>query len=158
MGLDVRTYGNIKLAENNDDYEFMAFVIDDNWKYKIKNLEDGKYYNGDSIFRGVSYPYSAHNRFRESLIKLMDRPDLLDKDGKIKWDELPSDIPFNALIDFADNEGCLDWEISETIYLDFEKYTEKAKAELDEYNYSRYETWMKTFEAAKNNRGVVVFS
>jgi len=26
MGLDVRTYGNIKLAENEDDYAFTAFV------------------------------------------------------------------------------------------------------------------------------------
>lgn len=158
MGLDVRTYGNIKLAENEDDYAFTAFVIDDNWKHKIKNLEERKNYNGDSIFMGVSYPYSAHSRFREMLVKLVDRTDLLEADGKIKWSELPSDIPFNALIDFADNEGCLDWEISETIYSDFEKYNEKAKAELDEYNYLIYETWMKTFEAAKNNQGVVVFS
>ena len=88
----------------------------------------------------------------------MEKDTVLLADGKIKWSELPSDIPFNALIDFADNEGCLDWEISGTIYSDFEKYNEKAKSELDEYNYSRYETWMKTFEAAKNNRGVVVFS
>ena len=56
MGLDVRTYGNIKLTENEDDYAFTAFVIDDNWKHKIKNLEYRKSYNGDSIFRGVSYP------------------------------------------------------------------------------------------------------
>lgn len=158
MGLDVKTYGNIKLAENEEDYAFTAFVIDEDWKHKIKNLQDGKAYNGDVVFRGVSYPYSEHNRFREMLVKLVDRTDLLETYGKIKWDELPSDIPFYALIDFADNEGCLDWEISETIYSDFEKYNEKAKAELDEYNYSRYEIWMKTFEAAKNNQGVVVFS
>ena len=44
MGLDVRTYGNIKLAENEDDYAFTAFVIDDSWKHKIKNLKDGKCY------------------------------------------------------------------------------------------------------------------
>jgi hypothetical protein len=50
MGLDVRTYGNIKLAENEDDYLFTAFVIDENWKHKIKNLEYGKSYTGDSTF------------------------------------------------------------------------------------------------------------
>ena len=71
MGLDVRTYVNIKLAENEDESDFTAYVIDEDWKYKIKNLQDGKAYTGDFVFRGVSYSYSAHNRFREKLIKLI---------------------------------------------------------------------------------------
>ena len=49
MGLDVRTYGNIKLAENEEDADFTAFVIDEDWKHKIKNLQDGKAYNGDVV-------------------------------------------------------------------------------------------------------------
>ena len=40
MGLDVRTYGNIKLAENEEDADFTAYVIDEEWKYKIKNLQE----------------------------------------------------------------------------------------------------------------------
>ena len=157
MGLDVRTYGNIKLAENEEDADFTAYVIYEDWKHKIKNLQDGKAYNGDVVFRGASYPYSAHNRFRENLVKLVGREDLLDSGGKIKWDELPSEIPFYDLIDFADNEGCLDWEVSNTIYSDFVKYNEKAKLEMNEYDYSKYKTWLETFKFAKNN-GVVVFS
>jgi hypothetical protein len=157
MGLDVRTYGNIKLAENEEDADFTAFVIDEDWKHKIKNLQDGKAYNGDVVFTGVSYPYLAHNRFREKLVKLVGREDLLDNEGKIKWDELPTEIPFYDLINFADNEGCLDWEVSATIYSDFEKYNFKAKLEMNEYDYSKYETWLETFKSAKND-GVVVFS
>ena len=157
MGLDVRTYGNIKLAENEEDADFIAYVIHEDWKHKIKNLEEGKAYTGDIVYRGVSYAYSSHNRFREKLIKLINREDLLDSEGKIKWAELPSEIPFYDLINFADNEGCLDWEVSSTIYNDFEKFNEKAKSEMNEYDYSKYKTWLETFKVAKND-GVVVFS
>lgn len=158
MGLDVRVYGNVKSAESDSDYSFKAFVISDSWKYKIKNLKENTYYDGDCIFRGISYGYSYHSRFREILVRLIDRIDLLKTNGEINWSELPSGISFHDFIDFADNEGCLDWEISEIIYLDFEKYNEKAKVELDTRTYSVYATWMKTFESAKNNRGVVVFT
>lgn len=156
MGLDVRTYGNLKLAETKEA-DFIAYVINEDWKHKIKNLQYRKAYTGDVVFRGVSYSYSEHNRFREKLVKLVGREDLLDNEGRIKWDELPSDIPFYDLINFADNEGCLDWEVSNTIYSDFEKYNEKARLEMNEYDYSKYETWLETFKSAKNN-GVVVFS
>lgn len=156
MGLDVKTYGNIKLTENQEEVVFTAYVIDEAWEWKIKHLQNGKSYTGDMIYRGVSYPYSAHNRFREKLVKLVGREDLLDDMGKIKWDELPPETPFYDFIDFADNEGCLDWEVSNTIYSDFEKYNDKAKLEMNEYDYSRYETWLETFKSAKND-GVVVF-
>ena len=42
MGLDVRTYGNIKLAENEEEADFTAYVIDEDWKHKIKNLQEMK--------------------------------------------------------------------------------------------------------------------
>jgi len=49
MGLDVTTYGNIKLAENEEEADFTAYVIDEDWKHKIKNLQDGKAYTGDVV-------------------------------------------------------------------------------------------------------------
>jgi hypothetical protein len=157
MGLDVMVYGNIKITENEENADFTAYVIDEDWKHKIKNLQDGKGYTGDVVFRGVSYPYSSHNRFRERLIKLIGREDLLDSEGKIKWHELPPEIPFYDFINFADNEGCLDWEVSSTIYSDFEKFNEKAKLKMHEYDLMKYEIWLETFEFGKNN-GVVVFT
>ena len=157
MGLYVKVYGNIKLAENEEDANFKAFVIDEDWNYKIKNLQDGKNYTGEVLYCGVSYSCSMHNRFRERLVKLVGREDLLDGEGKIKWAELPIDIPFYDFIDFADNEGCLDWEVSNTIYSDFVKYNEKAKLEMDYHFYTLYETWLETFMSAKDGN-VVVFS
>lgn len=156
MGLDVKVYGNIRVAKNEDYADFKAYVIDEDWKHKIKNLQDGKSYSGDVVFRGVSYPYSQHSRFREELIKLIDRDYLLDSEGKIKWPELPSEIPFYDLVNFADNEGCLDWEVSSTIYNDFEKFKEKAKLKMNGYDYDCYEIWLNTFKSASIN-GVVVF-
>ena len=58
---------------------------------------------------------------------------------------------------WSEVQNSLDWEISNTIYSDFEKYNEKAKLEMNEYDYSKYETWLETFKSAKND-GVVVFS
>ena len=62
-----------------------------------KELFIGKAYNSDVVFRGVSYPYYAHNRFRETLVKLVDRQDLLDSRGRIKWDALPLKYHFMTL-------------------------------------------------------------
>lgn len=159
MGLDVSVYGKIRISKNNEDCDFTAFVIDDRWNHKIKNLKPGSHYCGDLIFDGVSYAYSSHSRFRELLVKLIEREDLLNSSGEIKWEELQDQhIPFYDFIDFADNEGCLDWEISGKIYSDFEKYNDAAKHSMAENEYYRYEQWRKTFEVAHKNFGVVVFS
>ncbi len=150
MGLSINVYNNIKLVKSKDNWDFKAYVIDPEWLYKIKNLKKNKYYIGDRIFKGMSYSYSSHNRFREELIKLIDRTDLLNDDGKINWDDLSNDIPFIDFINFADNEGCLDWDVSKIIYLDFVAFNEKAKIEMNQYYYPTYETWLKTFEIAQN--------
>jgi len=157
MGLAVRVYKNIKQTNNEEEYDFEAFVIDDNWKYKIKNLEEGKLYEGDCVDRTISYPYSAHNRFRETLLKLIGRDDLLTSEGKVDWANLPSDIPFYELIDFADNEGCLDWEVSEKLYKDFKDWETKADEFYSDFQIDKYKEWLNVFELGKD-RGVVVFS
>jgi len=87
---------------------------------------------------------------------IIDRKDLLDGEGKIIWKKLPKNIPFNDFIDFADNEGCLDWEVSKKLYGDFKNHNKKAKEIMGAYWYEQYELWMNTFKVAKNN-GVVVF-
>ena len=86
MGLDISVFKNVKVTENEEEYDFTTFVIDDEWKYKIKNLEEGKYYEGESTEADVSYSYSAHSRFREELIKMMGKSELLLEDGRIDWE------------------------------------------------------------------------
>lgn len=157
MGLDVSTYVNIRIVDDPEKADFCAFVSSPECDFKIKNLKGGEYYCGDRIHRGVSYPYSSHNRFREKLIKLIDRTDLLDDKGEINWRTLTWSIPFYDFINFSDCEGCLDHEVSSTIYSDFVRYNNQAKESMSENDYFRYETWMYTFETAMDN-GVVVFS
>jgi hypothetical protein len=157
MGLDVFSYVNIKIAEDKENYDFMAYVDHEDWNSRIKNLEKGELYNGDIVFSEVHYSYSSHSRFREILVKLVGRENLLNCEGKIIWDKLPNEMPFYEFIYFSDCEGCFDWESSNIVFLDFEKYNEKAKLEMNEYDYKCYKDWLKTFELAKNY-GVVVFS
>lgn len=157
MGLNVCVYGNIKLSKNEDEAVFTAYVIDKKWDYKIKNLINEGEYVADKIYSGVSYPYFTHNRFREKLIGIIGRDDLLDSQGKVKWSELTDDLPFYDFIDFADNEGCLDWEISEKIYGDFSKYHNVAKNTLNFIDIEHYEIWLETFKFATENKGVVEF-
>jgi len=156
MGLSVSVYQNIKKTDNEEEYDFEAYVIDEKWEHKIKNLEKGCIYSGDRVDHSISYPYSAHNRFRETLIKLTGRSKLLKVDGTIDFENLPTDIPFYDFIDFADNEGCLDWEISEKIYNDFKEWEERAMIFYDDFSIVRYLEWLNVFDKAKNG-GVVVF-
>lgn len=161
MGLDVSVYKNIKRTDIEDDVDFTAFVIDESWKYKIKNLEDGKDYEGEPCNCGVRYAYSTHNRFRETLLKIIGRDDLLLEDGKIDWVRVESEteMPFYELIWFADNEGCLDWEISEKLYQNFLEWKDEAVKYLadNEYTKNNYLHWLNVFENGKEANSVVVF-
>ena len=158
MGLDISVYQNIKkvITEDYEEFDFAAFVIDDRWLYKIKNLEKNAKYVGDIAEPEVGYSYSSHYQFRNYLCEI-----ILEREVKrFSDEELDEKMPFIELIDFADNEGCLDWEVSEKLYKDFVEYKDKAVKYLEEQNEphfrDRYLDWLKVFEVAKE-RGVVVF-
>lgn len=162
MGLDAHCFQNIKRVENEYEEDFTPYVIDDNWKYKIKNLEENKPYKGDYVSFHIQYSYGTHNRFRETLLKLIGKEDLLNNDGRINWSLYNngsySKTPFYEFIDFADNEGSIDWETNERIYNSFKEYEEKAKEFYKDDNYflGKYMEWLDVFKHGKN-KGVVVF-
>lgn len=162
MGLAVRVYKNIKRTDNEDEYDFTAFVIDENWRYKVKNLEYNKDYKGDYTNDDVNYAYSTHNRFRETLIKIIGRNDLLLKDGRIDWVRLEDEkkMPFYELINFSDNKGCLDFEISTILYQNFVKWKDEAVKYLanDDYFKENYLNWLNIFKNGKEANSVVVFT
>jgi hypothetical protein len=105
--------------------------------------------------KGVYYSYSAHNDFRKCLLLVIGRVDLIGSNG-IKWDELPKEMPFYKLLMFSDCEGCLDWEVSEELLTEFERFDQTAKSVLNKYAYDIYTQWRKTFEHGKD-KCVVVF-
>jgi len=158
MGLDVSVYQNIKIIESeNDDSEefyevqdFRAFVINDSWKYKVKNLVYDAYYTGDCVGPDFGYPYSAHMHFRNQLASIS---------GDVYWPNgCDDEKAFFELLYFADNEGCLDWDISEKLYNAFVDNRELAISKLgyDEAFVRRYDVWTEIFKFGKD-KGVVVF-
>lgn len=159
MGLAVYVYKDVKRTDVDYDVDFFAYVINESWKHKVKNLEYDKGYKGSDCFSFVSYSYRNHSRFREFLLKVISREDLLN-DGRIIWEKLviEKDLPFYDFINFADNEGCLDWEISGKIFKDFIKFKNNMlSTEADVYFKNMYENWMETFEHGKEKGSVVVF-
>lgn len=156
MGLDVSVYTDVEIC-CEEDVCFEAYVIDDRWEHKIKNLLRSACYKGDIVPDvEVRYSYSTHGEFREYLVKLTGSNHLLDENGKIIWAEIPAKIPFIDLIDFADNEGCLDWETAKRLLIDFNKYQSKNEDSNNEYMKSKYKDWHNVVKAA-SNKGVIVF-
>ncbi|CAL2084961.1 hypothetical protein [Tenacibaculum sp. 190524A02b] len=153
MGLAVSVYKNIK-ESNEEDYDFIAYVIDDDWLDRIKNLKNDCYYKGEldeSV--GVSYAYSSHNRFRVHLAEMLgiSRHNWFDEDFVTK------ETPFTEFFHFADNEGSIDFETSKELYKDFKDYLEKAEKNSNNGFFETYKDWMNIFESASEN-GVVVYN
>ena len=161
MGLSVNVYKNIKVTYNEDEYNFIAYVIDPDWRYKVKNLEYDKYYVGELVNNSIRYPCSSHGEFRRVLLNIIGRADLVSMEDDIYWDllEKETDMPFYELINFADNEGCLDFEISKKLYGQFVEYKDKAAKYLedDEYTRQKYMEWLEVVKDGKD-KGVVVFT
>lgn len=154
MGLDISVYTVEGITEDEEEYGFYSFLEIDEWASRCENLQKNTYYNGKCIFRGPSYAYSHHSRFRCNLLRLVSRFDLLDERGII-WDAITKDIPFYELINFSDCEGVIDWECAERIYADFLKYNCLI---VEENEFSEdYKEWMETFKIATESKGVVVF-
>lgn len=146
MGLDLVVYKNIEIVSKYDDYNFIAYTLEKEWDWKIKNLKKDCYYKGDCVANG-RIGYTTHKHFRIYLLNILGiNVDDLYIDG------LHPSIPFSELIDFADNEGCLDFEVCEKLYNDFENNKHLISSEwIDKYN-----MWLNLFKEAKDN-GVLVF-
>ena len=155
MGLAVRVYTDIE-ETNEEEYDFTAFTLE-GFERRVKNLKWKANYKGVRVGCFIQYPYSVHTYFRNLLAELIG----LEKDFWFEYDpkcySINKDIPFYELFDFADNEGCIDFESCSNLYTDFENYESLAKEKLDPKYFERYLNWKNAFYAAKDN-GVVVFS
>jgi len=161
MGLEIYIIENIKKVESDGEAVFTAFLNDSAWSYKMKNLEEDAKYKGNFNDAGFSYPHIDHNNFMMYLLKLINRNDLIDKDNKIKWEQIEKEsyFPFKELIDFGDNEsGCLDWEMNKKLYKEFIEHDSQAKKyENDGSNfYEIYKSWTEAFKIGKEKNSVVI--
>jgi hypothetical protein len=151
MGLDVKVFQDItKLNDDAEDYDFTASNIK-TFKDRCKNLDWLAKYKADVTKRVISYPCSVHNDFRRELATL------IGKERDFWLDDVDAETPFYELFEFADNEGCMDWECAGNLYDDFVQYQKNATEKLPPTYVSIYDKWLGTFQLAKD-RGVVIFS
>jgi hypothetical protein len=152
MGLDVKVFQNItKLPKDAEDYDFIASNYKE-FKEQCQNLEWEAKYKAETKKRMISYPCSSHNDFRRELAEM------IGKERRF-WEnpDMPKDVPFYELFNFADNEGTIDWESSQKLYNDFVSHKKLATEKLPLYYLEYYGRWLETFELGKD-AGVVVFS
>ncbi len=76
MGLDVSVYKNVKVTEKEEEYNFSTIANLKHFENHVKNLEMGKMYKGELIYRIPSTTYSYHNLFRKELLKVIGRQDM----------------------------------------------------------------------------------
>ena len=161
MGLDINVWKNVRVAESQDsddfDFDFAAYVDDEMWGDRIKNLEVGKSYIGDKCDCTVSYAYSSHFSFRKLLLKIIGRADLISPTDRIDWEKLRNEkeLPFQKFIDFSDCMGCMDWETSAEIYEDFVKFSDYDFQ--SRYHLDLYFEWLEVFKHGKEIGSVVEF-
>jgi hypothetical protein len=156
MGLSIKVYQNYLETEDAENYDFQAYVIDENWNDRIKNLKPKGFYKAEKITRTISYSCRYHNDFRRLLCEMLgyEKNEWLVENSKIN-----SETPFFELFEFADNEGCMDFETSRELHKDFlihhTKFIQLYK-DLGDYVLDQYDLWLETFDLGKEN-GVVVF-
>ena len=151
MGLALVVYEDFKKTDKEDFEGFKAYTLD-GFEDRIKNLEFGQNYEAKCVSRLPNVPYSYHNKFRKALAKLA------GTDCKTVWanPDKYANIPFFELIEFADNEGCMDWEVTANLAKDFKDLHHKAKEVFSKEMMDHYEDWGLILEFAEDNR-VLVF-
>jgi len=158
MGLDIHLYTNISLTDS-DDCSFIAYVNDEEFNSRIKNLEYGGRYIGEKSSIKKRCAYSSHGLFRGKLLELIGRSDLT-KNKKADYTKVSEgmDIPFIELINFADNEGCIDWQSCGELANDFNEWNDQAQENLEIPWLDLYNDWRDITNECAKNRGVLVFS
>jgi len=150
MGLVIHALKNIKqLEEGQEEMGYRAYVISKEWESRIKNLAYDKYYTGhemDNEFE-IAYPCSYHGIFRGHLLRIIGRADAVLADGKPDYVKLDAEgyagMDFGLMINFADNDGMMDWEAAQELHGHFVKWFASAQQVLgDNEGLYYYEAWM----------------
>uniref|UniRef100_UPI00131E2992 hypothetical protein n=1 Tax=Flavobacterium sp. I-STPA6A TaxID=2590450 RepID=UPI00131E2992 len=104
MGLNVKVYQNYTKTTDEENYDFEAYVINEDWNDRIKHLTSGGIYTAEKKTRTISYSCTYHNDFRRLLCEMLgfEKDEWLGEGKKIN-----SETPFFEFFEFADNEGCM---------------------------------------------------
>lgn len=148
MGLDITAYqrltpdkdGKIQLWINGDFPGRAAPFDDADLRFTAKQAFS---------FRAGSY--SGYNLWRDQLAKLAGYPETDHPAPHRKgershaafvWGQEPRGLPFEELVNFADNEGTLGTTICQKLLKDFKEFDQRAKEfSEDSWFYLKYQDW-----------------
>jgi hypothetical protein len=153
MGLDITAYRGLRRVECDDtEYGCDHLQPYDNPDFpgRMAGLEEGHYEAADSFgFRAGSY--SGYNQWREGLATLAGLPS-----PREVWEnpDAYAGKPFVELVNFSDCEGTIGPVVSAKLARDFAEWDDRAKAQMDDYEYGRYAGWRRAFKLAANNGAV----
>jgi hypothetical protein len=164
MGLDISYIAKAKLEmpyRQEDEFYDEAddrglLMVYPNPDFAAIGQDDGLERGAYSGERGDGFragSYSGYNRWREQLSMMA-----LGVMPRIVWNN-PDEFegrPFYEIVHFADNEGVIGPKTSAKLAKDFEDHLDKAREELDEYSFGKYEEWLKAFQTAADD-GLVQF-
>jgi hypothetical protein len=155
MGLSVTLHKRVSPSPLNDDGDFMAYQTDEMFLYNSTALQNGAWYVSKKREHVIDYPYSSHRIFREKLAVLIG----LTAQAIWATPERYNYVPFFKFINFADNEGVIDWVAAKEIAVDFVKYKDAAKKNFsnDVHFLNCYEKWMDGFLKCARKGNVIDF-
>lgn len=167
MGLDVTAYRKVKYGEvpridEEDEEDELRVWKNPDFPERATDVPDKRKFEGEGIEDYISYPYSAHMKFRDQLARLWGHP---PEDFLAEWYQ-SDDIdhrasqhePFWELIWFSDCEGVLGPSDCAALLEDFRSHRERFAVlnQGDPFALGRYDTWTKLVEAGADS-GLVTF-
>ena len=159
MGLFITAYKNIRPATADEilagQWSFFATVADKDFAVNIELLEKQVYYMGEKTALVDMYSYRAFNDFRRYLAK-----SFIGVPAENIWRSpraYPQDLPFFRLINFADNEGVMDWGTMRILKQDFERYAQTMLNDT-QFGFHHYlESWLELTALASDENCAIKY-
>lgn len=151
MGLDISVFKNL-VRQDQESEELWSIYNIDCFAERNTKFPSGQYC-AERILRFGAGSYGGYNQFRRSLANMLNTTPEAIWENAAEW----KDKPFYEIIDFADNEGSIDYEVAENLLSDFIEYKEKAEFVLSNWEWEKYKDFMAALTLCVENKGVMVY-
>lgn len=175
MGLSVVVYKNIEFFSTFNDEEYsksnypenkkiFELYLNENFPKQGEGLIDKSLYTFEEKLEGWQSSYSGFGDWREKLAKLVGYKAVSTEGNNYASRKMShlygvferTDGDFHELLYFSDCEGSINTKTSKKLYIDFQKWDERAKNLNDRVFYNGYKIWLNSFKFASQN-GVVCY-
>jgi len=151
MELDISVYKNV--IPSDDETECFTIYNIPEFRARCTAFPEGDY-EAEEIFSFRAGSYSTYNELRRQIAGLINTtPEKVWKNP-----DYYSQKPFYELINFADNEGTIDFIVSEKLAKDFQQSLPLAEERIIKSHYlETYKCFLTAFTLAAKNKGIVRF-